>query len=285
MPRVTVGTFNIRLFPDRDTVVRTVATRLGQLQADAVMVQEIRDAAAFDAALALASADTGRRYAVQLGPMCASSELMLGVVYDEDRLTPFEHRTQVQLDPQERCSCRDGHPPAALSVLDHVEGGRLTAMSVHLQFGARRWQYRSRRDQWDHLMASIVRVEQEFGGTLAVAGDFNSTGYADDDRGERTFIQRTVADAGLSLATRDIGCTAYWQPNRRTRDYLPSMLDHILLRDPPAAPAEVLGMCAAPGGGRKIECEAGNPDFHEVSDHCPVRVELDLTSRPRTSAT
>jgi endonuclease/exonuclease/phosphatase family metal-dependent hydrolase len=160
-------------------------------------------------------------------------------------------------------------------VLDDPDGHRLTTMSVHLQFGARRWQYRARREQWEELVASIERVEAEFGGSLVVAGDFNSTGYSDDDRGERTFIHRTVDDAGLVLATRDLGCTAYWQPNRRTRDYMPSALDHVLLRRAPLQPAEALGMCASCRGER-VPAAQGNPDFHEVSDHCPVRVRIEL---------
>lgn len=275
MPRVTVGTFNIRLFPDRKTAPDVVTQRIVELGADVVMVQEIRDPVAFAGVLLAASAATGRSYRVALGPMCSTSLLQVGVVFDADKLTVRAKREQRDLDPEGRCSCRDGHPPAFLLVLDTAWGGRLCAMSVHLQFGARRWQYRARREQWEQLVASIARVEAEFGGKIAVAGDFNSTGYLDDDRGERRFIQATCDAANLVLATRDVGCTAYWQPNRRTRDYVPSALDHILLREPALGPAEVLGMCAALGG-RPLSGEIWNADFHTVSDHCPVRVALEV---------
>lgn len=266
-----LGTFNIRLFPDRGTDPGTVAERIAELGADVFMVQEIRDYAAFDAMLADASARCNRDYVASLGPMCRTSELRLGVVHDRHLYREVVRRTQAQLDPQARCSCRDGHPPALLSVLEGDDGQRLAAMSVHLQYGGRRWMYRSRRDQWHHLVESIGRVRAEFGTRLAVAGDFNSTGYVDDDRGERRFIQRMVAEADMVLATADVGCTAYWRPNRRTRDYSPSMLDHILLSEPPAQPVEVLGMCAQLGGRRR-PADQGNPDFHVVSDHCPLRV-------------
>jgi endonuclease/exonuclease/phosphatase family metal-dependent hydrolase len=275
MPRVTVGTFNIRLFPDRETAPDAVAERIVELGADVVMVQEIRDPVVFAGVLLAASAATGRRYQVALGPMCESSVLQVGVVFDADKLTVAARREQRELDPLGRCSCRIGHPPALLLVLDTAWGGRLCAMSVHLQFGARRWQYRARREQWEELVASMVRVEAEFGGKIAVAGDFNSTGYLDDDRGERRFIHATCDAAGLVLATRGVGCTAYWQPNRRTRDYMPSALDHILLREPAHGPAEPLGMCAALGG-RSVPGHQHNVDFHTVSDHCPVRVVVDV---------
>lgn len=269
----TLGTFNIRLFPDRGTEPEAVAQRIAELDADLFMVQEIREPAAFDAVLAEASAATGREYVASLGPMCRTSELELGVVHDRLRFREVERRVQAQLDPEARCSCRDGHPPALLSVLEAVDGGgRLAAMSVHLQYGGRRWMHRARRDQWEHLVASIGRVREELGLPLAVAGDFNSTGYTDDDRGERSTIERMVEASGMHLATAGLTCTAYWRPNRRTGVYVPSMLDHILLSSPPAGPVEVLGMCAALRG-ETAPADAEVPDFHVVSDHCPLRVQ------------
>lgn len=269
----TLGTFNIRLFPDRGTAQAAVAERIAELDADLFMVQEIREPAAFDAVLAVASAATGRDYAASLGPMCRTSELQLGVVHDRRRFREVERRTQALLDPEGRCSCRDGHPPAFLSVLEGEGGARLAAMSVHLQYGGRRWMHRARRDQWDHLVATILRLRAELGPiALAVAGDFNSTGFPDDDRGERTLIVEAAARAGMVLATAELRCTAYWRPNRRTRDYVPSMLDHILLDPAPRGPVEVLGMCAALGG-RGCPGDADVRDFHVVSDHCPLRVQ------------
>lgn len=268
----SLGTFNIRLFPDRGTAPEAVADRIVELDVDLFMVQEIREPTAFDAVLADASARTGRDYAASLGPMCRTSELRLGVVYDRRRLREVEHRTQAMLDPEGRCSCRDGHPPAFLSVLEGEAGGRLAAMSVHLQYGGRRWMHRARRDQWEHLVATIMRLRAELGVPLAVAGDFNSTGFPDDDRGERSLILEMTARAGMVLATAELRCTAYWRPNRRRRDYVPSMLDHILLSHAPASPVEVLGMCATLGGQRcpgDVELD----DFLRVSDHCPLRVQ------------
>lgn len=268
----SLGTFNIRLFPDRGTKTEAVAERIAELDADLFMVQEIREAAVFDTVLAAASERLGRDYAVRLGPMCRTSELQLGVVYDRRCFREVEHRVQAQLDPEARCSCRDGHPPALLVVVEDREGARLAAMSVHLQYGGRRWMHRARRDQWDHLVASILRVRAELEIPLAVAGDFNSTGFVDDDRKERSLILEMAAQAGMILATKDLTCTAYWRPNRRRRDYEPSMLDHILLSHAPAGMAQVLGMCAVLGGQRQLGDEILD-DFHTVSDHCPVRVE------------
>ncbi len=268
----SLGTFNIRLFPDRGTAPEDVAEQVAELDVDLFMVQEIRVPAAFDDVLAEASARTGRDYVASLGPMCRTSELRLGVVFDRRCFSEVEHRTQAVLDPGGPCSCRDGHPPAFLSVLEGPGGARLAALSVHLQYGGRRWMHRARRDQWDHLVATIARLRAELGVPLAVAGDFNSTGFVDDDRGERTLILEMAERAGMVLATAEVGCTAYWRPNRRTRDYVPSMLDHILLSHAPTGPVQVQGMCATLGGQR-CPGDADAPYFHRVSDHCPLRVQ------------
>jgi endonuclease/exonuclease/phosphatase family metal-dependent hydrolase len=268
----SLGTFNIRLFPDRGTVLQAVADRIAELDVDLFMVQEIREPAALGAVLAEVSARLGRDYAASLGAMCRTSDLRLGVVYDRRRFREVEQRSQARLDPEGRCSCRDGHPPAFLSVLEGEGGARLAAMSVHLQYGGRRWMHRARREQWEQLVATILRLRAELGLPLAVAGDFNSTGFVDDDCGERSLVLRMAAQAGMTLATADLRCTAYWRPNRRLRAYVPSMLDHILLSSAPAGPVEVLGMCAALGG-RGCPGDADVPDFHRVSDHCPLRVQ------------
>ncbi|MEM7152768.1 MAG: endonuclease/exonuclease/phosphatase family protein [Myxococcota bacterium] len=268
----SLGTFNIRLFPDRGTEPSAVARRIAELDVDLFMVQEIRGTEAFDAVLAEASALCGRDYVVSLGPMCSTSDLQLGVVHDRKRYSLVESRVQAVLDPEARCSCRDGHPPALLAVLEATDGSRVAAMSVHLQYGGRRWMHRARRDQWDHLVASIERLRAELHIPLAVAGDFNSTGYLDNDRHEREHIQRMVAAANMHLATAGVTCTAYWRPNRRTRDYVPSMLDHILLSEPPDGPVRALGMAELTGGEGRLASEPLE-DFHVVSDHCPLRVE------------
>ena len=271
----SVGTFNIRLFPDAGTVPDAVATRLAELDADVVMVQEIREPNTFDTVLASAAAKCGRRYQAVLGPMCRTSELQLGVVYDTAAFSVVETRTQADLDPTGRCSCRDGHPPAFLAVLERSDGFRLAAMSVHLQFGARRWMFQARRVQWEYLVQSIARLADELEVPLVAAGDFNSTGYINDELGERSFIERTADEAGLTLATAGLSCTAYWRPNRRRRDYVPSMLDHVLVLGAKVEQTEVLGMCATLGGS-VVPGDQDLADYREVSDHCPVRVRLSL---------
>jgi endonuclease/exonuclease/phosphatase family metal-dependent hydrolase len=93
-----------------------------------------------------------------------------------------------------------------------------------------------------------------------VLGDFNSTGEID-----RKNLTRFAIDTGLHWATRELGCTAYWQPKN---ECLGSALDHVFTSRP-AHEAAARGPCESVG------CEPGDscPVFYdEVSDHCPVTV-------------
>lgn len=102
-----------------------------------------------------------------------------------------------------------------------------------------------------------------------VASDFNSTGFLEPRHAERVFIDEQLAAHGLQLPTAGIGCSMYWRPRRR---YEANLLDHVLApRDLEFTRAEALGMCA------ELACapqDRAPADYHAVSDHCPVRVEL-----------
>ena len=84
--------------------------------------------------------------------------------------------------------------------------------------------------------------------------------------------QGIASDCSRRLLTADLPCTEYWRP--RPERYEPSILDHIVIGTGNGTPARVRGMCA------ELACQAVedpsqmHPDFREVSDHCPVSVDL-----------
>lgn len=268
-PPLVLGTFNIRVFPDKHTEPDAVAEAIAELNADAFTVQEILDPQKFAIVLARASALTGRRYASALHPYCrklknSEQRLYLGTVFDADRVDLLKHR---QLTPGD--SCPYDQPPAALALLRPHGGPPLGLVAVHLKAGGDNFD--QRRQQWGWLTATLPQLEAELAAPVVVAGDFNSTGWLDPTQRERPFIEEQLAMHRRQLPTADLACSEYWQPSKHSR-FEVSMLDHILAPDALTfARAEVLGMCAA------LACapQAGAPDgFHTVSDHCPVRVEL-----------
>jgi endonuclease/exonuclease/phosphatase family metal-dependent hydrolase len=269
-PPLVLGTFNIRVFPDKHTKPDAVAEAIAELDADAFTVQEILDKTAFKDVLERASALTGRRYAAVFHRYCYPStneRMNLGIVYDAARVDLLKHRS---LTPGE--SCRPNESPAVLALLRPHGGPPLGLISVHFKAGGKADDFAWRRRQWKWLTAALPALETELAAPVVVAGDFNSTGFLDPKHRERAFIDHQLAEHHLQLPTADLACSEYWKPPRTNSRYEVSLLDHILAPDALRfARAEVLGMCAA------LACapQTDPPDrFHTVSDHCPVRVEL-----------
>lgn len=263
----TLATFNIRIFPGEATDPEAVARAIAAIDADAIAVQEIRDRRRFAAVVERAGEAAGRVYAHALSPSCRGIEgLHLGVVYDAERYALIEQRP---LSPDAK-TCPWGQPAAALTRLGRVDGGdELALISVHLKALDSPEDHALRRAEWAWLLGARAAIEAELSAPVIVAGDFNSTGYRHPGHPERRFIDDQVAAHGLQLPTGGLACSMYWQRDGR---YAVSLLDHVLApAELDLGDAEALGMCAA------LDCaeqDEAPPDFHAVSDHCPVRTRL-----------
>lgn len=265
-PEVTLGTFNIRMFLDERTDPGAVAGALAELDADAFAVQEIRDLDAFAAVLRDASARTGRDYVMAMAPYCdrnpATRALNIGAVYDRSRLELVARR------PFSDGACARDQPQGLLAVLRR-DGHTFGLASLHMTAGGTPAAHASRRAQWAWLVEALPRWRRAFDVPVVLSGDFNSTGYLEQSD-ERAFIDRTVADHGLHVATRDLGCSMYWEPAPGRFEV--SLLDHMIATDGlTLTDAGALGMCASLRCAPQREAPT---DYHAVSDHCPVRAIL-----------
>jgi endonuclease/exonuclease/phosphatase family metal-dependent hydrolase len=265
---ITVATFNIEFFPKRDVDVDQVAERLAQTDADLLALQEIRDADALAELVDAAAALTGRDYRAVLSRCLGHDKYMTpAIVYDADRLRLLETRDYPQLQPDGEGACKGPDMPGLLAVFEDRRGERIAALSVHLRpfpHGHAR-----RIEQLHSIVEIVADVERKFGARVITLGDFNTTGFRGHPAEERETVQRLVGAAGLSLPTAALPCTEYYRPDE-TGPFLPSVLDHILLREGDWDPPEVMGMCA------ELSCAVVegrmHPDYTTVSDHCPVRI-------------
>ncbi len=267
---LTLGTFNIRVFPDTQTRPEAVAAALAELDVDAFAVQEIRDVELFTELLRNVGAGTGREYAAVMVPYCPRSEftrtLSLGVVYDARRFTLISQRPLAGAG-----ACARDQPHGMVALLRERDGKPLALASVHMKAGGDPSDLAARRRQWTWLLAALPGLRRLFDAPVVIAGDFNSTGYLRQGSDERRFIDHAVASHGLQLPTGALDCSEYWLP-KGSKQYAVSLLDHVLApAQLPFAATEVLGMCAA------LQCapqSTAPPGFDAVSDHCPVRVTL-----------
>jgi endonuclease/exonuclease/phosphatase family metal-dependent hydrolase len=247
-----VATFNIEYYPKSQAQAERALDVIASLDAPLVAVQEIT-APHHLANMARARLGDAWRLAV------VDHRFATGVLFDSRRfahLSTHTHTSTVVF-------------PAAIPVLevrfdDVGTGERVRLFVVHWKAGGENFPTRKR--QMD-AFAPILATARHSGDRIVVLGDFNATG--DDDRAR---IGALAQGASLEWATRAIGCTCFWQ---RERDCVGSALDHVLTTERVHA-VRTAGACA--GGCPTTErCPAWR---NEVSDHCPVVVDLAARGAP-----
>jgi len=266
---LTLGSFNIRMFPEPHTDLEAVADAIVELDADAFAVQEIVDPRVFRTVLDRASARSGRHYQVALQTAhCPrrSGNPHVGVVYARYAFSLLESRMLGEF------TCPEGQPAGMFALLRATDGRRLALASVHFTANNTARTRAERMAQWTWLADALPDLRAELDAPVIVAGDFNSTGYRTAEDPERAFIDGLVKARGLQLPSAGLDCSMYWQPTRGT--FAPSLLDHVLAPgELELGPAAALGMCAALACAPQTEPPAA---WRAVSDHCPIRVELRL---------
>jgi hypothetical protein len=235
-------------------------------------VQEIRDAERFEQVVELAAERSGRDLRLVLS-QCVHRPAFLspGLIYDADHLRLVEVREYAELRPDGRGECSRTDLPGVMGVFEDSGGVLIAAMSVHFRpFPQHADQ---RRVQLERALAILHDVEDELGAHVVLLGDLNTTGFAGEPENERERIEDAIVSSGFTLTTADLDCSEYWRPDG-SDCYVPSVLDHIVLRSGDWGDPEVMGMCA------DLACEAiDSEDMHEdyerASDHCPIRIHGD----------
>jgi exonuclease III len=259
-----IGTYNIRRFGVEATDMDQLARVIERADADVLAVQEIQD----EAKLRALAARLGR-YKVALSRCGGRSEMRIGFLYDDAKLTLERTEEYPELDPDRKDECGVERP----GFLGIFRAGSRTIdlLSVHFAAGGEREKMVKRKDQWEKVHR-IVAALRASGAEVIVLGDVNATGYLDDAHGERTFIEDRAKEAGLGVASAPLACSEYM---RRPDGVLgPSLLDHVVATPHTVAPwsIDVGGYCA------ELRCapHSGEPprEFARVSDHCPVTFRL-----------
>jgi hypothetical protein len=251
-----VATFNIENFPKSPRQEAGAFDTIRGLEVAALGVQEITDPDAFAAAARRRLGEAWRFVFAERGPT-----QRVGVLFDGgtfDLLSTTTHRdTEVYPGAKPTFEARLGPGAGRTSALGGGEVLRLLVVHLKAQGdGAdlRQKQLRALRPVFAAALASGERV--------VLLGDFNATGESD-----RAELGALAVATGATWASEDLPCTSYWARPDGCRG---SALDHVFTW---AAPRRALarGPCESEG------CEPGErcPIFRdEVSDHCPVVVEL-----------
>lgn len=265
-----VATWNLHNFgeqrsgpqPDR----ARLRERLAGLDADLLAVQEIHDPAALQALLP--------NYTLALSEHGGRGHQRLGVAFDPQVLAQVEPARE-----HSGLSMR-GHVRPGLSVYlrAHDGGPDFHVLVVHLK--AMSDGYSLRTQQWA-LLAELARDLLRRDPDLVVLGDFNATGPAGGTpQAELAALEAILGPIGLRRLAASEPCSAYWDGARRDAWKEPSLLDLVWVAGlheglDAAAQVRPLHHCA------RHHCQSfrstdayPEPDFADLSDHCPVVLDL-----------
>ncbi len=263
-----VMTWNLRNFagdPNRHDLQAIQAT-FGALQPDLVAIQEITDVDA------LARLLPGWR--LELSRAGGRGGQHLGFAYRPERLElvqPTVEHGDITLDGRVR-------PALSAYFRDRQNHLDFHAVSVHLK--ARPEGYAVRPKQWTALRQIVATLRPDDNDVL-ILGDFNVTGpKGGTPHQELAALDLELARGQLRRVANPAGCTAYWDGVRRDAWKEPSELDLIVVRglnlwvneDSVALPAT---HCARHTCDVFRSTEAYPvPSFSDISDHCPVILDL-----------
>ncbi len=261
-----MATFNIENYPASDRQEMGALAAIRDTGASIVAVQEIMDPPRFRRALRSA---LGGSWSTAFVTLEDRSLHAVGLAFDRRVVRLAWARTnraavtypgagptlEARLFPRGGSGGRAGV----------AHGRAMRVFVIHLKAGGEGNLVRTR--QLEALAPELAAARAD-GDDVYVLGDFNATGPAD-----RALIERVAGAVGLSWASRDLPCTAYWD---RDDGCLGSALDHVLA---PRPPRDIFAAdpCRRNGCALRDQC----PTFvHDVSDHCPVVVEPAPSAAP-----
>lgn len=285
--RLRIVSWNVRNFPlderpqsgdlgfSRRTNICDFEDVLRGLDADLLGLQEVNDRRRFPPILGRASRD--RAMEVRISGGGGQFGQHLAIAWDSRVLElvgpPVEIPT-LALDPTLR--------PGFAGYFRSRRPGGLDFTFVTIHHAAAVDGFGSRRQQ-NRLLADWIaaRVEEIGDPDVVVAGDFNTAGSPRGGfEGELQSLDAILGRVGLERVPNLTGCSQYWEGGGgRDGVQEASLLDHVLLRG--FSPAVVADPVRAWLHCARFECadlvsRPGQEDgtFWDVSDHCPLTVEL-----------
>jgi endonuclease/exonuclease/phosphatase family metal-dependent hydrolase len=281
-----IVTWNVRNFPlderpqtddlpySRRTNICDFEEVVRGLDGDLLGLQEVNDRRRFPPILRRASRDRAMEVRISAGGGRFGQHL--AIAWDSKVLEligePIEI-PELALDP----ALRPGF--AGYFRSRRVGGLDFTFVTVH--HAAAVEGFASRRRQNRVLADWIAAWVDEVGDPdVIVAGDFNTAGSPRGGlTGDLQSLDALLGPAGFERLLNSTGCSQYWEGGERDGVQVPSLLDHVLLRG--FGPETVIDPVRAWLHCARFECReltsrpgAEDGTFWDVSDHCPLTLEL-----------
>lgn len=274
---IVIGSYNIRNFDyDQRARIHTnkhqLANLLNDLKFDLLGINEINDAKEFSH-LVSTKLD---HYQVVLSQCGGAHGQKVGFIYKTSKLELLSFTEDLSVsNPGGRELCHNGSRPMGVAKFYHKDDQQtFFALVVHLKSGGRADSIEKRRKQYQLISTKVNQLKRNAPGLgVIIVGDFNTTGYIDQNEDYDNF-QQLIKKSSLINLSQNIQCSSYWWGGIDDGKEYPSQLDHILISNNlRASSARVHGHCAV------AHCQVSRPSelgvsFAEVSDHCPQTATL-----------
>lgn len=280
-----VATWNLRWFPDgtmpggggapKPTNLAWVACSVLALDVDVLAVEEIlthaRAKAALDTVLQRMNELSGGDWRAEIAPCPGDRSQHQGFVFDASRTSASRFRN---FDWRETDHCNMTRRPAFVGHFALASGLDLDLAAVHAKSGVDGESYDTRKEALGQLRRlASSRATETRDDDLVVLGDFNTMGSEDrktDGTAEIAELDAHARAGGFRRVRSDLYCSEYSRGEG-------GLLDHVLVSSSMSeakttSRATVSGYCAA------LRCRPTSTmprAYTELSDHCPMIVDLD----------
>jgi endonuclease/exonuclease/phosphatase family metal-dependent hydrolase len=205
----------------------------------------------------------------------------VALLYDASRLTATHQRDVAALNPSGGAACDHMMRPGLGVYLKRPSGVDFHLVAVHLKSGAKRGDLRARRRSLAGLAAAYAGAQAEVRDTdVLVVGDFNTMGCSRCRPEVAPVEELGVMDTALAAlphafrrVSANQSCSEYYRGRGGLLDHVVATRSMRELR--PGAQAIVGGLCAERACGSWRGSAEPPSAYLELSDHCPVVVEVD----------
>lgn len=265
----SVTTYNIRNFDNDTDAGRTDLTELGRIlkdvQSDVMAFEEIVNKTAFDNLIK----KNLNGYQYRISDCGGFGKQHLAVAFNPKTFEYIKHAEDLNFSGNGN-KCGSLRPVFLVTLMHKESRKNFTFGIVHLKAGGNQRAKEQRWQQYTKLMDLSEKYARE---NLLLLGDFNTTGYSIKDNDYERF-EDFISSSSLRTTSEEIGCTNYWNGGNGGREYISSILDHIVVQDKHLSSVEsvrVASHCA------EFDCRPAAPQdlgrsYQAVSDHCPVQV-------------
>lgn len=280
--RLKLATYNIRNFGSREISSPEKYTdtpeeyylkkELLENKAHLTAVQEVKDANQFHGFIK----SNFYNYESILSNCGGAGDQKLGFIYDSSELMLIKYWEDDSLKEKEECN--KGLRPAFIAKFYHLKLKRyFTAISIHLKAGGFPQNIEIREKQYDLLSKIIRKLKSKGSRNFIIMGDFNTTEYLSRNRHHFSF-KDFVSNNNLIDYSSNLDCTSYWNGGEDDGFFTASLLDHILVSESvdqmfKQFTTSIGAHCLKNRCRESTEFDLGKT-FKEVSDHCPVHVNL-----------